>query len=119
MHQIAQICTYIFLKKFPGVTPPDPQNWGGVKLLPRLLHIDDCPQSHFLRASAAAGRDVRRCEQLTRDCHGYKLSVSDVSATHYVVECEAVGTLTVAAYNVTLCGSESNAGLWQRSGLLL
>jgi len=26
MHQIAQICTYIF-KIFPGVTPPNPQNW--------------------------------------------------------------------------------------------
>ena len=43
MHQIAQICTYIF-KNFPGVIPLDPQP---PQLLPRAL-------SHFFRASGAA-----------------------------------------------------------------
>jgi len=33
MHQIAQICTYIFTN-FPGVIPPDSQNWEGVSPFP-------------------------------------------------------------------------------------
>jgi len=33
MHQIAQICTYIF-KKISRVKTHDPQNWGGVKRPP-------------------------------------------------------------------------------------
>jgi len=46
--QIAQIYTYIF-KIFAGVTAPDPQNWGGLRLLP----LEEHPLSHFFRASAA------------------------------------------------------------------
>jgi len=34
MHPIAHICIYIF-QNFPGVTPPDPQNWAGVKPTPQ------------------------------------------------------------------------------------
>jgi len=31
MHQIAQICTYIFKKISPGIIPTDHKNWGGGK----------------------------------------------------------------------------------------
>ena len=52
MHQIAQICTYIF-KNFPGVTPQIPQTGEWLSPLPRLLYIHERPPSHFLRASTA------------------------------------------------------------------
>ena len=52
MHQIAQICTHIF-KKFSGVTPPDPHNWGYGKPDPSAPSASvNRPTSELLRPLA-------------------------------------------------------------------
>jgi len=52
MHQIAQICAYIF-RKFSGVTPRTSKTGEGLSSLPRLLPLDKRPPSRFFRASVA------------------------------------------------------------------
>jgi len=54
MHRIAQICTYIFKKKFQVETPEPPIT--GKKQAPphSLPPLDARPPSHIFRASAAA-----------------------------------------------------------------
>ena len=59
MHQIAQIYMYIF-KKFSGGNTLDPKTGEGLSSLPRLP-IDECPPSHFFRASAATGFNCAIC----------------------------------------------------------
>jgi len=49
LHRFAPI-----FSQFPGLTPLDPQNWGGVKHPPQTPPLDERPPTHFFRVSAAA-----------------------------------------------------------------
>jgi len=46
MHQIAQICTYIF-KNSSGMITPNPHNCQWVKSHPQIPPLSACPLSHF------------------------------------------------------------------------
>jgi len=74
MHQVAQICTYIFKHFFGGYLPPPiPKTGEGLSPFHRLFHIDECPPSHFFRASAAAVLYICECCCIilaNRNCHG-------------------------------------------------
>jgi len=79
MHQIAQICTYIF-KIFPASGHSKPGS-----SLPRLLHLDERLPSHFFRDSAAAGSFFVNLGSFLCKCFYWLLGLVHYS-THFGIE---------------------------------